>query len=134
MKTKHLISHFKLNRHLIFIIDAIGATLSAFLMAVVLPKFEQAIGIPSETLYFLALIAAFLVLYDLYSYQIKNNGVLLKGIATLNLIYCLISTGLMIHHFDSITVLGFTYILSEIIILLILAYLEFKSGKTITKK
>lgn len=132
---KHLISNVELNPQKLFLIDGVGAILSAFLVGVVLTKFERIFGIPPETLYFLAVIPLFFALYDLYGYQSKNQkiGLLLKGIATLNLIYCLISIGLIIHHFDTITVLGWIYILIEIIIVLILAIIEFKVGIKINK-
>ena len=119
----------------LFIIDGVGAILSAFLLGVVLTKFERIFGIPSETLYFLAVLPLFFALYDWYCYQSKNQniGLLLIGIAALNVLYCLISIGLIIHHFETTTVFGWIYILIETIVVLILATIEFKVATKIKK-
>lgn len=115
-------------------IDGFGAILSAFLLGVVLVKFEEIFGIPSSVLYFLAIIPVFFVIYDVYCYQkYLKIGLLLKGIAILNLIYCLTSIALIIYHFSTITILGWIYILFEIVIVLTLATIEFKVGRKINK-
>ena len=49
----------------LFLIDGLGAILSAFLLGYVLVKLERVFGIPSKTLYFLATLPMFFVIYDL---------------------------------------------------------------------
>jgi len=132
MKVKDLITKAELNPKKLFLIDGFGAILSAFLLGVVLVKFEEIFGIPTSVLYFLATIPIFFVIYDVFCYQKHLKiGLLLKGIAVLNILYCCISIGLISYHFSSITILGWTYIIVEIILVSFLAMIEFRVGKRI---
>ncbi|MDB2606352.1 hypothetical protein N9Y48_01100 [Zobellia sp.] len=135
MPLEYLITNVELNPKKLFLIDGFGATVSAFLLGVILVKFEIIFGIPSSTLYILATIPIFFAFYDFYCYQRRNHktGLLLKGIAVLNLIYCCISLGLAFYHSGTITNLGWMYILIEIVIVLLLAIIEFRVGRKITK-
>ena len=132
MKFEDLITKAELNPKKLFLIDGFGAILSAFLLGVVLVKFEEIFGIPTSVLYFLATIPIFFVIYDVFCYQKHLKiGLLLKGIAVLNMLYCCISIGLISYHFSSITILGWTYIIVEIILVSFLAMIEFRVGKRI---
>ena len=60
----------------LFILDGLGALLSAFLLGVVLVKLESVFGIPKNTLYFLAFLPCLFAIYDFYCYfQAKENTV-----------------------------------------------------------
>ena len=132
MKFEDLITKAELNPKKLFLIDGFGAIVSAFLLGVVLVKFEEIFGIPTSVLYFLATIPIFFVIYDVFCYQKHLKiGLLLKGIAVLNILYCCISIGLISYHFSSITILGWTYIIVEIILVSFLAMIEFRVGKRI---
>ena len=132
MKFEDLITKAELNPKKLFLIDGFGAILSAFLLGVVLVKFEEIFGIPTSVLYFLATIPIFFVIYDVFCYQKHLKiGLLLKGIAVLNILYCCVSIGLISYHFSSITILGWTYVIVEIILVSFLAMIEFRVGKTI---
>ncbi|KAB1159385.1 hypothetical protein F7018_03475 [Tenacibaculum aiptasiae] len=114
----------------LFLIDGFGAILSSFMLGVVLVRFEALFGIPSSVLYILAIVPLFFTLYDIYSFKQKysKTGVLLKGIAILNLLYFCISLGFAVYHFHLITYIGWLYILTEITIILLLAFAEFSVG------
>jgi hypothetical protein len=132
MKFEDLITKAELNPKKLFLIDGFGAILSAFLLGVVLVKFEEIFGIPTSVLYFLATIPIFFVIYDVFCYQKHLKiGLLLKGIAVLNILYCCVSIGLISYHFSSITILGWTYVIVEIILVSFLAMIEFRVGKRI---
>ena len=132
MKFEDLITKAELNPKKLFLIDGFGAILSAFLLGVVLVKFEEIFGIPTSVLYFLATIPIFFVIYDVFCYQkYLKIGLLLKGIAVLNMLYCCVSIGLISYHFSSITILGWTYVIVEIILVSFLAMIEFRVGKRI---
>ena len=134
MLLKHLILKASKNPKQLFLIDGFGAILSAFLLGVMLIKYEHVFGIPRDTLYFLATFPILFSAYDFYCYFLESNktGLPLKVIATLNLLYCLISIAMTIYHFTTITVIGWIYILLEIILVLFLAMIEFKVGKNVT--
>ena len=125
------IEKFELNPKKLFLIDGIGAILSAFLLGFVLVRLEIFFGIPIPTLYFLATFPIFFAFYDFYCYRKKLDklGQLLKGIAVLNILYCCLSLGFVLYHFETITSLGITYILLEIIIVFFLAILEIRVAK-----
>ena len=102
----------------------------SFFLGFVLVKLEGLFGIPSSVLYFLASIPIFFVIYDFYCYwKHLKIGLLLKGIAVLNLVYCCISIGLISYYFNTIKILGWTYIIVEIILIIFLAMIEFRVGE-----
>lgn len=114
----------------LFLIDGLGALLSAFLLVVILVRWESLFGIPRFTLYFLAVLPCFFAAYDfLYYFKILTNyGKSLKMIAIVNLLYCLLSTSLATYHYQSITYLGWSYIILEIMIVLVIAKVEWKAA------
>ncbi|MGB0885578.1 MAG: hypothetical protein ACPGVH_07130 [Chitinophagales bacterium] len=117
----------------IFILDALGALVSILLLGGVLVHFENYFGIPKNTLYILASCPIIFVVYDLICFYFIHNQLdkHLKLVATLNLLYILLSISLAYFHTDSITWLGYIYIIGEIIILLALVLFEWKMSNTI---
>lgn len=111
----------------LFLIDGAGAIVSAFLLGVVLVRFEDFLGIPLTALYALALFPCLFGINDLYSYLNagKNPAHLLKGIAILNTFYCFLSLGLALYHYEKLTFWGWAYILIEIMIVASLARFEY---------
>ena len=126
MPFKKIIQRFESEPKTLFLIDGLGAMFSAFLLGVVLVKLEIFFGIPAYTLYFLAILPIFFAIFDFYCFfnKIKNVGYYLKIIATLNLLYCFLSIGFAVYHIDTITSLGWAYILTEVLIVASLAILE----------
>ncbi len=129
-----MINRFASDPKKLFLLDALGAVLSAFLLGVVLVRFEHLFGIPVNTLYLLAAIPVFFACYDLFSIRKEATrfGQLLKGIALMNLGYCILSLGFAFFHFSKITLLGWTYILIEIAIVASIALLEYKVSNRLT--
>lgn len=136
MAFQQLIDGIYLNPKRLFLIDAFGAILSAFLLGVVLVQLESIFGIPVTTLYLLALLPSAFALYDLYCFiRIKENiDLFLKGIASINLLYSCLAFGLAIYHYKKITFLGWTYVLLEIFIVITLANFEFRTATLMLKK
>lgn len=122
---KDLILH---NPRQLFLVDGVGAMLSAFLLGVVLVRMERLFGIPPSALYVLAAIPIGFAIYDFICYKVvyRNYSTFLKIIAILNITYCVLSVGYAIYHSVSITLLGWAYIISEVLIVLFLARLEMK--------
>jgi len=111
-----------------FLIDSLGAVLSAFLLGFVLVQLEYLIGMPKKELYFLALIACGFAVYSFLCYwrTPRNWRLFLKIIASSNLIYCFISIGLVVYHYEKLSDLGLLYFIIEFMILIIIATVEFK--------
>lgn len=115
----------------LFLLDGLGAILSAILLGVVLVNLQVLFGIPKPILYFLASLPCLFVVYDFYCYLMidKTFGIFLKVIAITNFIYCCLSIGLTIYHKEKITNLGWIYILTEVAIVCGIAFIEFKVAK-----
>lgn len=114
----------------LFLVDGAGALLSVVLLGGVIPYYESLFGMPRTTLYFLAIWPCFFVLYDAWNYK-KNasqSGRFLRGIAIANFSYVMLSFGLLIYHYPQLTVLGLVYFILEIIIVGILAIIEWREA------
>lgn len=123
-------SDFSSNPKKLFLIDGLGAVVSAFFLGIVLVKFESVFGIPKQALYLLAAIPIVFGIYDFFCYtRGKHLGGLLKIIAIANLLYCALSIGMAILHKDSVTTLGWTYIIVEVLIILLIAVWELRVAK-----
>ena len=120
-----------LNIKKLFLIDFLGAVLSAFLLGVVLVKYEDRIGLPTEILYLLAAIAVIFAIYSFICYlTFKDNGKpFLTAIAIANLLYCCFTICLMIYLREHISQLGLIYFLLEVSIILILVKFEFATAQ-----
>lgn len=121
-----------LNHKKIFLIDSLGALISAFLLGIVLVRFEIVFGMPKEGLFILSILACFLALYSFVNYilVIKNWRFYLKIIAWINLIYCCLTIGFITYFHRKVTALGCAYFFIEIIIILILANIEINVAKS----
>ncbi len=131
MILKQTIKKIKDNPRKLFLIDGVGALVSAFMLGVVLVRLEHIFGVPVQTLYLLAFLPVLFAVYDFYSYREGKDklGVLLKGIAIMNIGYCLLSIGLAFYHHEVISYLGWAYIVIEIMIVVVIAILELKVAK-----
>ncbi len=121
-----------MNPKQLFLIDGIGAVVSAFFLGVVLVHLENRVGMPKSILFVLALIPCFFALYSFGCYYfLKTNWALyLKVIAICNLLYCMLTIGLVYFNFATLTSLGLFYFVVELIIILILVRAELRSSST----
>ena len=131
MFPKKILNTFVSNPNKLFLVDAFGALLSAFLVGIVLVRFERFFGIPSSTLYFLAALPILFAVYDFVCF-IKitaNHSSFLMGIAIVNLGYCCVSIGMALFHLDSVTNWGWAYIFTEVFIVALIAIFELSVAK-----
>jgi hypothetical protein len=115
----------------LFMIDGIGALVSATLLGIFLPQFESIFGIPISALYWLAIFPCLFAFYDFYCYFWIKTKVTkyLTGLAAINVMYCVLSIIVAYYHHNSITTFGWLYILMEITVVLLLANLEYSTAK-----
>ena len=130
-----MIESFIINPKKLFLMDALGAIISAILLGVVLVKLESVFGVPANMLYFLAAIPVLFILYDLFCLTKRKNNLspFLKGIAVVNIMYCCLSIGMAVYHLKTITIFGYLYILIEVIITFTLAVFEYKVANKLTE-
>ncbi len=117
-----------INPKKLFLLDGIGALLSAFLLAVVLVRFESSFGMPTRALNILAVIACIFAAYSLLSYLLVKVTwqPYLRFIAFANLAYCCFTIGLVVYFKDELSGLGLIYFLAEVSVILVLARFELK--------
>lgn len=121
-------SDFIRSPKIIILIDLLGALLSAFVLGIVLVRFENETGMPVKALYVLAGVPCFFALYDLsiLFFRKKNLGDAFGTLGSLNIGYCAASGVLLIYHFDRLTTLGISYFCIEIVIVLMLGLYELR--------
>jgi hypothetical protein len=110
----------------IFLLDGLGAALSAVFLGVVLVRLEKFIGMPPSTLYALAGLALLLSAYSLscHFFVTADRKNLLRIIIAANLLYCLLTFILMLAHRADLTVWAWTYFILEILVILAIVRLE----------
>lgn len=114
----------------LFLIDGLGALWSAFMLGFILVRFESRIGVPCETLYFLAAIACIFSIYSIVCFlrKAENWRPYMQIIGTANLLYCCLTIGVMLYSYQKITTLGWVYFGLEMIIVATLAIIELKTA------
>lgn len=126
----------KINPTRLFLIDSLGALLSALMLGLVLANLENVFGIPPGVLYFLAFIACIFFVYSFLCFKgnIENWRPYMKLIAIANLLYCCLTIGVIIYIPQKPTALGLLYFVLEIFAVTILATIELKVASTVVYK
>ena len=117
-----------INEKNIFLLDGVGALVSAFSIGVVLTTYQPLIGMPLSILYLLAGLAVGFAGYSLTRYKFADltKPIWLKGIIFLNLFYCCLSLFFVVTKFQLLTNLGLAYFLLEKLIVLFIVGLEWR--------
>lgn len=116
----------RLNEKNIFLLDGIGAILSACFTGLILIRYSLFLGINVSTLQNLALLPTVYAFYSLscYFFASKTKPWMLLTIIGANLFYCLISLSLILFR-ERITWRGQLLLAAEIIVVLLVVLLEF---------
>lgn len=112
----------------IFLVDGLGALLTALLLFLILRPFNNHFGMPKITLIYLSIIALIFAFYSITCFflLIENWKPFLKIISIANLLYCALTFVLLIRYHQSITILGVAYFSGEILVICGLTFLELK--------
>jgi hypothetical protein len=116
----------------IFLVDGLGAFVTSSLLFLVLMKFQEYFGMPSEVLSLLSVIAFIFSIYSILCFLFlkENWGLFLKVIMVANLLYCFLSIGIVIYYYSVLTAFGLTYFLVEIAVVVGLVLIE---SQTLTR-
>jgi hypothetical protein len=127
---KSLLILSKIQPQKLFLIDSLGALLSAMLLGLVLARFEKMYGMPQNMLYVLSVIPCVFAVYSFFCFLSKTENwrPLMKIIATANVLYCCLTAGLMVYFYPQLTVFGLIYFVLELIIVVSLAFIEWKTA------
>lgn len=115
----------------IFLIDGLGALLTATLLMAVVSTFNEYFGMPQAVLPILATVAFVFSIYSIscYLFFYNRSKKLLLPIIIANLSYCVFTLALVIYFYDRLTILGVTYFLGEILLVCGLVCIEWKTLK-----
>ena len=138
MKTRFqlILDKMTANPNKLFLADGLGAFITAFSLGITLASFEAYFGMPVKTLYFLSSIACIYTIYSICCYFLLagNWQPYLWGIAVANLMYCCLTTGMVLYFYPKLTVLGLAYFLLEILVVSALIIIELRVFSQLTDK
>jgi hypothetical protein len=111
------------------LIDSLGAFLTAFLLGIILTRLQEDFGMPRKGLHSLSIVACVYAVYSICCHFFVDGDPrpFLKVIAIANLVYCCITIGFIIAFYQALTILGLTYFVCEIMIIVFLACIELQA-------
>ena len=115
----------------IFLIDSIGAFLSANLLFIIISFLDHEFGISDERFSLLFVLSCVFSIYSICCYFLidKKWQLFLRIIAVANLLYCLLTVLFLLNLYNNITLSGLIYFICEIIIIISLAVVEWQTAK-----
>ena len=119
--------NFIKNPKRLLLIDILGALITTILLLLVVKNFNQFFGITPSQINTLAIIAFLICSFGTVCWfkNKKNWKPILLILASFNLLYCL-TTFWVLNSSTNLTIYGIVYFLIEILIILVLAFLEIK--------
>jgi hypothetical protein len=117
-----------MKRRIVFLVDGIGAFLSASVLLILLIFFQKETGIPPALLKTLIVIAVIYFCFAMFCYFVIQEAAakMLKVLIVLNLLYCAANPAIVFFFWNELTLIGKLYLLFESMVLLILVLFEKK--------
>lgn len=108
------------NAKRIFLIDGLGAFLTAFLIFAFLRPINESFGMPKTTLTILSIIAFVFSVYSIACFLFVHENWIpfLQAISVANLLYCFLTLGLVVYYYYQQTIIGLSYFLLEIVVII----------------
>lgn len=130
------INYFSRNPGTLFLLDGLGAALTAFSLFFVLRHYYHYVGMPTDILAYLSAIGLVYCAYSMSAYFLLKSywTHYLKIIAIGNVLYCLLTMGLVYAYHNELTGVGLTYFSGEILIIGSLVCLEFSVANKLSDK
>ena len=132
-----IIDSFSRKPGTLFLLDGLGAGLTACSLFFISRYFSAHFGMPPNVLTYLAAIGSIYCAYSMSCcFLLKSRWTpYLRIIGVSNVLYCILAVSLVCAHYTHLTLLGLSYLLGEVLIILSLAFIEFKvANKLKTKK
>lgn len=125
-KIKPVLEKFTANVKQVFLLDSIGASLTAVLLVIMLGSFNVYVGMPEKTLYLLLLAATLLAIYSFSCYRFLStkSKPYLKAIIIANIVYSCLTIGFVILHYPKLSVFGVIYFVGEMFLIGGVIFLE----------
>lgn len=117
---------FSTNPKRIFLLDSVGACLTAIFLVTILARFETAFGMPRTILYSLSSVAGLYAIFSFccYFFILGNWAPYLRAVTMANMLYCCLTMVLIVYFYQSLTLLGLFYFLLEIMVISSLILIE----------
>ncbi len=121
-----IVSYLSIHPKRAFAIDAAGALVSAIFLGFIMPAMQSIFGLPPGICLILAVFPLIFFVYDILVLILVRQfwESWLKIIAGLNFAYTLLSLVIIYLHFNVLTGLGLAYFIGEILIVIVLASVE----------
>lgn len=110
------------------LVDGMGAMISAVSLGVVLPLVQNSVGVPTDILLFLSVLAVILACCSSLAYLFAGKwwNQALRMVACANLCYCFLTAGLLWFYSDEVKILGLIYFGCELFLVVGLAVWELR--------
>lgn len=124
--SQNWLSHLIAKPRSVFLMDSIGAMLTAFSHGIVMVHFQKWFGMPQTILKILGLVAVGFAIYSLLCFLFlkKTFKPFLVFIMLANFTFCLISLYFVWQHWNELEWLSFIYFPMELIIVGVVIYIE----------
>jgi hypothetical protein len=132
--TSALVERLARTPRTLFLLDGVGALVTALLVGVVLPALGEHVGTPRPALRALALAAAVFAAYSLMCVAARPTRWprYLRGIALVNAGYCVVTAAVLIRFASLLHLLDWLYFVGEIVVVLALVTLELRVAHAAT--
>ena len=112
----------------VFIVDGLGATLTALLLLTIVAGLQPYFGLPLPTVYFLSSLALLFAVYDFLCFRLagKKWPLFLGIIIVANGLYCFLTLGLLLFYRNLISPWAVAYFSGEILVVLVLVRAEWR--------
>lgn len=112
--------HFLREPKNIFLLDGFGALLTTLLLYFILRNFSDFFGLSKVIFEYLSIIAFTFFIYSISCYFLvkQNWRTFLKIICTANILYCLLTFGIIAYYYQCISIFGIIYFLIETVIIM----------------
>jgi hypothetical protein len=136
MSLQSTIQFFSTKPRLLFLLDGLGAAATTIALLFVLRPFGHYIGMPIDIVNNLSVLGFVFCVYSIGCYFLlkRNWSPFLSIIACCNLLYCVATITLLYLNYSSLTRLGISYFLVEIVIIGLIVYIEFRVASALKGK
>ncbi|TPG44185.1 hypothetical protein EAH81_06020 [Flavobacterium pectinovorum] len=112
----------------LFLIDSLGALLTAQFLFIILQNFSPYIGMPKTVLNLLWWAAVCFFFYSAFCFLFLKEkwAFFIRLVSIANALYCLLTLAFLFMHYKELTHLGLAYFIVETAIISVLVYIELK--------
>ena len=133
---KNTTDYFSRKPKALFLLDGLGAALTSCSLFFVLRQYNNYFGMPVSILTYLSLIGLIYSVFSISCYFfLKDNWTpYLRIIGIGNFFYCILTMKFLYTYYNDLTLLGMLYFLAEILIIVLLVYIELRVANMVRIK